>query len=136
MTTRIARKVLTDIRSHAEAAYPEECCGLLIAGADKTIIDSLRMINSHPGPKMSRYSIDPMDFSRAEMSAAKNGLAIKGVYHSHPDHHASLSEFDVGNSIPLFAYLVLSVPKGRVADTRLWLTGGDKTAREDVLEAV
>jgi len=130
MTIRIAREVLDEIHAHTEAVYPEECCGLLIAGDAtvapgkrepwKTIIGSIRMRNAHEGSKRDRYSIDPLELFRADRAIAQKGLAITGIYHSHPDSPASLSHFDLQHSFPWYSYMVVSVPNGRAGETKLW----------------
>ena len=130
MTIRIARDVLDEIHAHAEAMYPEECCGLLTAGDAnaasgapqpwKTITGSMRMKNAYEGPKRHRYSIDPLELFRADRAMAEKGHAITGIYHSHPDSPASLSDFDLQHSFPWYSYVVVSVPKGRAGETKSW----------------
>lgn len=127
MVMRIGRRTLQDILAHAESAYPEECCGVLIAGSgSKDVVGSVKMRNAFSGPRHDRYNIDPMDLYRADRDAANRGLTITGIYHSHPDHPATLSEFDIEHSFPWYSYLVVSVPKGQVGDTRSWVPGKDR----------
>jgi proteasome lid subunit RPN8/RPN11 len=135
MTICIARKVLDEIHAHAEATYPEECCGLLVAegGSDtvaapnskKTISESIRMNNAYEGPKHDRYNIDPLELFKADRAISQKGLTIAGIYHSHPDYPASLSKFDLEHSFPWYSYIVISVPKGRAGDTRSWIPRED-----------
>jgi proteasome lid subunit RPN8/RPN11 len=148
MTICIARKVFNEIRAHAEATYPEECCGLLIAegGVDavaapnsrKTISESIRMNNAYEGPKRDRYNIDPLELFRADRAISqRKGFSIAGIYHSHPDYPASLSKFDLEHSFPWYSYVVISVPKGRSGDTKSWIPREDhKTVFQEDIEVV
>src|SRR5271155_2934333 len=118
MTISIARRVLDEIHAHAESAYPEECCGLLISDKSKLVRESMRMKNAYDGPKNDRYNIDPLELFKADRASAQRGLAIVGIYHSHPDYPASLSKFDMDHSFPWYSYIVISVPQGKAKDTK------------------
>ena len=130
MTLCIVRNVLNEIRSHAEATYPEECCGLLIGReaasavpaprSRKTITESIRMNNAYDGPKHNRYNIDPLEFFKADRVISQKGLTVAGIYHSHPDHPASCSRFDLEHSFPWYSYVIISVPKGHAGETMSW----------------
>jgi adenylyltransferase/sulfurtransferase len=101
----IPSEVLTDIYAHAQATYPEECCGFLI-GPDKTpSIDEARRCEN----QQNRYhDLDPEHFPRTAREAYYLGgkdlrfLAeslnsprpVKIIYHSHPDVGAYFSEED------------------------------------------
>ena len=59
--------------------------------------------------------------SRAEREAGKKGLGVVGDYHSHPDHPAVPSAFDLDHSPwTTMSYIVVSVLKGRAAELRSW----------------
>jgi len=129
LAINLDKKTLEAIHAHAEATYPDECCGLLIAGSgSKVVVDSVKMRNAFSGPKHDRYHIDPLEMFRADREAAKRGLAIAGIYHSHPDYPATLSKFDLEHSFPWYSYVVISVPKGAAGDTRSWLPNHDKNS--------
>lgn len=137
MTIRIVKNVLNDIRVHAEATYPEECCGLLIADGSRKISESMRMTNVFGGPKHDRYDIDPLELFRADRSISQRGLEIAGIYHSHPDYPATLSKFDLEHSFAWYSYVVISVPQGHAGDTRSWIPSEDhKLVTEEKLEVV
>ncbi|MGH9918888.1 MAG: Mov34/MPN/PAD-1 family protein, partial [Nitrososphaerales archaeon] len=86
---KIGKQTLENIHAHARSAYPDECCGLLIAGKDKAVVDAIKMRNAFAGPKHDRYHIDPLEMFREDRAVAKKGLAITGIYHSHPDYPAT-----------------------------------------------
>lgn len=116
----IVGRVLKEIRKHAEEAYPEECCGLLMSDSRNHVVDSVRMTNAYMGSRHNRYHIDPLEFYRVDRTAAQRGLTIAGIYHSHPDHPASLSQFDLDHSFPWYSYVVVSVSRGKADDARSW----------------
>lgn len=136
MVIRIARGNLEGIRAHANAAYPEECCGLLIAlPGTRDVVDSVKMRNAFSGPRGDRYHIDPLELFRVDREAARRGLAIAGVYHSHPDHPATLSQFDLEHAFPWYFYVVVSVLNGEASETRSWLPDPDRrTVSEEPME--
>lgn len=137
MTIRIAKKVLEDMRAHAEATYPEECCGLLIADSGGRISDSVRMKNSFGGQKHDRYDIDPLELFKADRAVSQKGSKIAAIYHSHPDYPAVLSKFDLEHSFPWYSYVVLSVPRGHADETRSWLPSEDhKSVEEERIQVV
>lgn len=137
MTISIARKTLDDIHADAEATYPEECCGLLIADGNKRVLNSIKMKNAYGGPKHDRYSIDPLELFKADRAISQKGLEIVGIYHSHPDYPATLSQFDLEHSFSWYSYVIVSVPKGRADDTRSWIPAEDhKSAVEERIEIV
>jgi proteasome lid subunit RPN8/RPN11 len=137
MTIRIAKKVFDEIRAHAEATYPEECCGLLIADGKNQVLESVRMRNAFAGPRHDRYDIDPMELFKEDRAVGQRGLRIAGIYHSHPDYPATLSQFDLDHSFTWYSYIVTSVPKGRAGDTRAWSPSEDHTsAAEEGIEVV
>lgn len=133
----IPKRVLDEVEAHALEAYPEECCGLLIATGGKRVVDSARMKNEYSGPKHDRYHIDPLELYRADRAASQRGLLVAGIYHSHPDYPATLSRFDLDHAFPWYSYLVLSVGKGGTNDRRLWIPNENHTkASEDKIEVV
>ena len=67
-----------------------------------------------------RYWIDPADLLRVQKSARDQGLAIIGIYHSHPDHPAVPSECDRRLAWPVYSYLIASVGGGQVVDGQSW----------------
>jgi len=133
---RLDRRTLEEIHAHAKSTYPEECCGLLIASSgSKDVVDSVKMRNAFSGPKHDRYHIDPLELFKADREAARRGLTIAGIYHSHPDYPATLSKFDIEHSFPWYSYVVVSVPKGEAGETRSWLPSEDRdSVAEEAIE--
>lgn len=119
--------------AHAEAAYPEECCGAMlgrIEGASKTVTEALRLANASAGPRRTRYELRPEDLLAAEREARGRGLALIGIYHSHPDCPAYFSETDLKNSCPWYSFVVLSIQGGAFDHANSWLPDAEQTRAE------
>jgi proteasome lid subunit RPN8/RPN11 len=119
--------------AHAEADYPEECCGAMLGVADangKQVLAALRLENAHPGSRRARYELRPEDLLRSEREARARGLQLIGIYHSHPDADAYFSETDLKNSCPWYSFVVLSVKSGRFVHANCWLPDRDQTRAE------
>ncbi len=128
-----------EIRTHGEQEYPHECCGLLIGqflnGGAKVISEIRRISNARENTaKHHRFLIRPEDLLRGERYAAEKGLEVVGFYHSHPDHPAIPSQYDLEHAWPIYSYIVLAVHTGRAQDLRSWKLQPDRTAfnEEDI----
>jgi proteasome lid subunit RPN8/RPN11 len=131
MTLKASQRVLDRIGKHGEETYPSECCGFLLGVSEdgvNHVTDLFRAENewqNAPGAttpdgrvesRENRYLITPRQYLEAERSAASLGLAIVGYYHSHPDHPARPSGFDLDHSCwPGQSYIIVSIEKGRAA---------------------
>jgi proteasome lid subunit RPN8/RPN11 len=117
--------------AHAEAAYPEECCGVLlgrIEGDSVRVADLFPVENRDPDARERRYLIGPGDYLRAERAAEAEGLDVVGFYHSHPDHPARPSATDLAEAtFPGFVYTITAVEHGRAAETTAWRLADDRT---------
>ena len=126
---------------HAAATYPDECCGVLIGriSDDSTVVERLLSADNERGDsRHNRYLINPETVLAAHKEARALGLDVVGYYHSHPDHPARPSEFDREHAWPGGSYLIVSVEKGTVADSRSWRLTDDreKFDEEEIEEAV
>lgn len=121
---------LTDIQQHGEAAHPHECCGFLFGRVedDRYIVQqTLRAQNQRRDSPHNRYQISPAEYLRAERLAAEAGLEIIGFYHSHPDHPARPSQFDLENAWPGLVYVIVGVNQGRADKTTAWELTDDRS---------
>ena len=108
------------IRRHGEATYPDECCGALIGTADGVVSEAFALDNETDLERRRRFLIAPSDYRRAEARADAAGLTLLGFYHSHPDHPAEPSPFDLDHAWPNMSYAIVSVRGGRAAHLRSW----------------
>jgi proteasome lid subunit RPN8/RPN11 len=93
----LAREHLRQIADAAEAAYPNECCGLLAGRAlpNGTFEVTRVHASANLGQRADRFEIDPrlwVDLSRAH---GKGPVKVIGLYHSHPDKPAQPSAADL-----------------------------------------
>jgi proteasome lid subunit RPN8/RPN11 len=120
MKVVLPEKVAKGIRHHAEATYPEECCGFLIAkdlpppsDATRRILRAVPMENRMEGARRRRFVIPPEELRRFETTLEGTEESVVGFYHSHPDHPAVPSLFDQEHAWPWYTYIVLTVQQGR-----------------------
>lgn len=121
MSTTIDKEILKQIQEQLESAYPNEACGFLV-GTEKNrrrqITGLIAVENRSTENQRRRFVVDPMDYLKAERSAAQDGLALLGIYHSHPDHPAIPSAHDLEFAQPYFSYFIHSVTNGKMTDNR------------------
>lgn len=125
----LPRPCLRTIREHAGTAWPLEACGLLEGFAVGRSVRVMRIIpcrNEHEQPA-DRYRIDPEVFLRADCAAERNGHAIVGVWHSHPNGGIYFSDTDRAEAWPGWSYLVAGVTNGRMNGLRCWRVEEDVT---------
>ena len=110
--------LLKRIVDAAEAAYPEECCGLLVGRTDASGGRVVTRVEASPnvveGGTRDRFEVDPQ--LRFDLLRALEGgpERIIGHYHSHPDHPAQPSERDLEMAWePDLVWLIVAVEKGR-----------------------
>jgi proteasome lid subunit RPN8/RPN11 len=130
---RIGVADLASIRAHGEAAYPEECCGVLIGreGKDRSSATVERIVaaeNERGDSRHNRYVISPQALLKAQREARASGLDIVGYYHSHPDHPARPSEFDREHAWPGTSYVIVSIERGKAVDLRSWRLSDDRAS--------
>jgi proteasome lid subunit RPN8/RPN11 len=118
-----------DMTAHAEAAYPDECCGVMLGSVDdaKIVREAVPLDNVAAGSHRARYELRPEDLLRADKEARARGLDVVGIYHSHPDCGAYFSETDLKNSCPWYSFVVLSIQKGRLDHANSWLPNAEQT---------
>lgn len=110
------------MRRHAEEAYPQECCGVLL-GQNSEIVEVVRCNNVDVNPER-RYTIDPAELISTQRSARERGLNIIGFYHSHPDHPAQWSATDSREAYwHECSYVIVSVSGGRADAVRAFRLG-------------
>jgi len=79
---KVSQSLLNELMGKAEDAYPNECCGLLLGGANH--IELIQpAANTHPMPQ-THFEIDPAALIAAHRAQRADGPQIAGFYHSHP----------------------------------------------------
>lgn len=121
---------LSQIARAAEAAYPEECCGLLIgengAGGGWRVSGVEASANLAEGDRRRGFEVDPRLLIRLHRQLRGGTERVIGVYHSHPDHPAEPSSRDLRLALePGLVWLITSVMDGRAGDTTAHLLAAD-----------
>jgi proteasome lid subunit RPN8/RPN11 len=140
MAIRISETHLGAIRAHGRESYQDEACGVIYGrdqGSFKEVLALAPLANSRDGQRHRRFLITPKDYQRAESEASARGMELLGFYHSHPDHPAYPSSYDLEHAWPFFSYLIVSVNKGEPTDVRSFVMSEDRSAfAEEQIEAI
>lgn len=118
------------IRRHGEETFPHECCGALIGGDGRVTAVVPLPNTTEEGPRR-RFMVRPSDYRVAEQQAAQAGAELLGFYHSHPDHPARPSQYDLDHAWPTFAYVIVSVMAGAARDMTVWFLKEDRTSFDE-----
>jgi proteasome lid subunit RPN8/RPN11 len=129
---------LAAVRAAAEAAYPQECCGLLVgrrllatAETDETgrylVTRVVPAANLHHEPRRG-FALDPaahfallrqLRFRRGDSPA--HAESVLGHYHSHPDGDAVPSPRDCAEANdPDLLWMIAAVHRGRFDTIAAW----------------
>lgn len=114
------------IRRHGEETFPHECCGALVGAGDRVTAVVALPNTTEEGPRR-RFLVRPSDYRLAEQRAGELGGELLGFYHSHPDHPARPSQYDLDHAWPTFAYVIVSVMSGTAGDMTVWFLQDDRS---------
>ena len=118
------------VRRHGEETYPHECCGALVGFPGHVTAAVMLPNTTEEGPRR-RFLVRPSDYRLAEQRASELGGDLLGFYHSHPDHPARPSQFDLDHAWPTFAYVIVAVATGTARDMTVWYLKEDRTNFEE-----
>ena len=130
MTLTLAPPVVTSIREHGADTYPNECCGALI-GADGVVHHVAPLPNTTEEGARRRFLIRPSDYKFVEAEAGRLGQELLGFYHSHPDHPARPSQYDLDHAFPFFWYVIVSIQQAQPANMTVWRLADDRSQFRD-----
>ena len=128
--TRLGAGVDAAIRRHGEETYPHEGCGALIGG-DGMVMHAEPLPNTTEEGPRRRFLVRPSDYRLAERRANELGGDLLGFYHSHPDHPARPSQFDLDHAWPTFSYVIVAVAAGRAGDMTVWFLKEDRSSFDE-----
>ena len=128
----LTEEQILQIEKHGEREYPFECCGLLIGNFEeqgaKKVVEIVPIENAkEESARHNRSLITPQELVRGERYARGKNLDVVGNYHSHPDHPARPSQFDLDHALPVWSYVIVSVLKGDASDLRSWEMENDRS---------
>lgn len=127
MALHLNAGVYDAIRSHGAETYPSECCGALI-GESGRVVHLHRLPNTTEEGPRRRFLVRPSDYRDAERRATELGAELLGFYHSHPDHPARPSQYDLDHAWPFFSYIIVSVREGTPEAMTSWRLRDDRSA--------
>jgi proteasome lid subunit RPN8/RPN11 len=130
MALALAPDVDAAIRRHASETYPHECCGALI-GRDGVVFHAFALPNTTEEGPRRRFLVRPSDYREAEQRASERGAELVGFYHSHPDHPARPSQYDLDHAWPYFSYVIVAVRAGVAGDMTSWRLRDDRSAFDE-----
>ena len=128
----LEQKHLDEIKQHGERDYPHECCGLLIgrqlSDGRKIVMETYPISNAREEEaRHHRSLILPEEYMLGERYARGKQLDVVGNYHSHPDHVAVPSKYDLDHAWPTWSYIIASVRQGSAVDLRSWEMQSDRS---------
>jgi proteasome lid subunit RPN8/RPN11 len=126
----LAAGVAAAIRRHGEETFPHECCGALV-GTDDQVTAAVPLPNTTEEGPRRRFLVRPSDYRMAEQQASALGGELLGFYHSHPDHPARPSQFDLDHAWPNFAYVIVSVMSGASRLMTVWHLKQDRSSFDE-----
>jgi proteasome lid subunit RPN8/RPN11 len=126
MAIALSPEIVDAIRAHGQQTYPNECCGALI-GRDGNVAAALALPNTTEEGPRRRFLVRASDYQLAEAHAAASGQELLGFYHSHPDHPARPSQYDLDHAWPFLSYVIISILEGEADDLRAWRLRDDRS---------
>ena len=130
MALALGAGVAEAIRAHGAQTYPNECCGALY-GRDGVVTATYALPNTTEEGPRRRFLVRPQDYRDAEKRATELKADLLGFYHSHPDHPARPSQYDLDHAWPFFSYVIVSVMAGEDKLLTSWRLKDDRSAFDE-----
>jgi len=130
---RLPAGAVRAIGAHGEETYPDECCGALLGPMAGEVTEAFALPNETKGERRRRFLVGPEEYRAAERRATETGTELLGFYHSHPDHPAMPSAFDLEHAWPNLSYVIVSIKKARAAELRSWRLKADRSGYDEEL---
>ncbi|MFQ5628183.1 MAG: Mov34/MPN/PAD-1 family protein [bacterium] len=135
MQCQIRPEHISFMNQQGETSYPHECCGFLLGRQSATALVVSEVVpaeNRRIDSLHNRYDISPSDYMQTEKLADSRGLQIVGFYHSHPDHPAIPSQYDLEHAWPTLAYVIVSVRNGKAGDVCAFVLAEDRSRFDQI----
>ena len=126
MAIRLDAGCRAAITAHGRETYPNECCGVMY-GLDGHVSSVLALANNTEEGPRRRFRVSDRDYMAAERKARELGAEMLGFYHSHPDHPAQPSQYDLDHALPNMSYVIVSVSAGEPGDLRSFVLRDDRS---------
>ena len=132
MELRIKRKDLKAVEKHALESFPLECCGLMIGKVKEDVFYVEKVVSADNIHKSGvSFEADAELVYRAIDEAEAKGLALIGIYHSHPNMNAYISARDaeIMKLWPNVAWLVLGVTREKIVENKAFMLKNGKAVQ-------
>lgn len=141
---RINRAVYDGIRAHGEEVFPAEACGVLLdrfSSGGSVVESAVRAGNTLGESDPACFQIDPAELDRIEREARRQGLAVAGLYHSHPNRAAQWSPADLQEAKWFgCSYVITAITLGEASETNSYILAGhnesDKKFEKEEIQIV
>jgi proteasome lid subunit RPN8/RPN11 len=80
----LAREHVEQMKAHARAASPAECCGLIGGSADARRAESIYRLRNVAHNPLVTYEAAPEELFAVQREMRGRGQQLLGIYHSHP----------------------------------------------------
>ncbi len=131
----IEQSIVNRLLEEAKSSYPFECCGILVGSTDvkKVVHEIYPVENKNKVRAQDRYEIDSKTFDEIDRKAIESGLSIIGIYHSHPDHPPTPSDFDKECAYVWseYSYVIISVMGREETEIKSWYLDKKRVVREE-----
>jgi proteasome lid subunit RPN8/RPN11 len=126
----VSNVAILHISNHGRKTYPNECCGALI-GNDNVVTECVSLPNTAKKGLQYRFLVTPDNYQIVERHAMKCGQKLIGFYHSHPDHPAHPSQYDLDHAWPIFEYVIIAVENGEPGEITSWRLRENRSAFDE-----
>ena len=109
------------MQQHISKEFPLEACGLL-AGIENKVEKVIPVKNV--AKSSVRFRMDAQEQYNSFKWIEANGLELVGIYHSHPNGPASVSESDLAEAAYAVVNIVWSQVGGAWVANGFWIEGG------------
>jgi proteasome lid subunit RPN8/RPN11 len=140
---RVTEEAWTEISRHAQDAFPDECCGVIVSDGRSDYAHRLKNMQNtlhahdpqtYPRTAEIAYAMDPLELEAVIRQAESNGQKLKAFYHSNPNHDAYFSAEDKAFACPFgeptypdAAQIVISIYNRAVRIIRAFAWSPEKT---------
>ena len=130
------RGLLSELRGQSRdrgsaGTSPDRDPGPTRAPEPGLVIEALALSNTTSDERRRRFLIGPDAYRAAEARATETGKSLIGFYHSHPNHPAIPSAFDLEHAWPNLRYVIVSVMGGRPEAVRTWRLRTDRSGFDE-----
>jgi proteasome lid subunit RPN8/RPN11 len=132
---RLPETAIEAIRQHGRESYRDEACGAMYGRVmsnkgnrvnAKDVVRVAPLENARENERHRRFVVTPDAYRKAEAEASRTGLTLLGFYHSHPDHPAYPSAYDLEHAFPFFSYVILAVENAEPKTMRSFVLANDR----------